>query len=138
MTNSEPSELEKIVYYFCLNNNIERKKDDSLSKKSSEAILCFIKIGSNGQVENIHILADNNKRDSAFFILKRLQLSNFKHWKAESAKGKTVVIPIISLSPHDKSSYVNDLIPSIGLKPTESGNLIILRGIVFSWLESRE
>jgi hypothetical protein len=62
-----------------------------------------------------------------------MRATDFKNWKVEKCKGKTIVIPILILS-RIKSHY--ELLKEAGLDAYNSGvmgNLIISRGVDFSW-----
>ena len=137
MSTKEKAELERIVYYFCQNQQIERKIDQGIFKKSSEIIFCLLELDSLGKVSNIRLIGDENNKDSAFAILSRIKVSDFKNWKVENCKQKTVMIPIISLSPTEKPQYVEHFVKPDIFKPGEYGNLIILRKMTFGWIRSK-
>jgi hypothetical protein len=134
LTSKQASDLQNTLHGF-FDKNIPRDEKNPLLKVDppSEAFLCLLSIDSIGRVDGVHFLGENRFKDCAYSIFSTMRATDFKNWKVEKCKGKTIVIPILILS-RIKSHY--ELLKEAGLdayKSGEMGNLIISRGVDFSW-----
>lgn len=72
--------------------------------RPDEAFFVILDVDSFGNVINVHLFSEETK-DSGYAILKNLKPVNFKSWKEEEYKLRSIVIPVIVLS-QPKRNYV--------------------------------
>jgi len=103
----------------------------------SEAFLCLLDIDSSGKISDVHLLADERNKDSAFAIFSRMRPSDFGDWQVKKCQGKTILIPITVIAL-GKPKYVKDLDGLNAFKPGETKNLIIIRPLSLGWPTSQQ
>ena len=132
----QTGQLQRVIHYFFYDSDVTKSCKDR--KGASEAFLCFLTIDSVGRVGGIHFLADEQNRDSAYIVLSKMKPADFKDWKSEDCKGKTIMIPIILIGSEDKPKYVSDLFEFRAFARGEHKNLIMLSGLDLYWPESKQ
>jgi hypothetical protein len=134
LSTTKEAQLQTIIYNFFYHSRTESVMlANNRSGANSEAIICLLKIDSTGTVKSVHLLSEENNRDSAYEILKALNPLHFKSWKEEKCAGKTIVIPIFLDTGTNVPMYINDIMGYQLFKRGETENVIVIKGIVFGW-----
>jgi len=102
----EIERLENIISEY-FNNSRDIFELEAIGKqvRPQEAFFVILDIDSFGSVMNIHLFSEDTK-DSGYAIIKDLKPINFKDWKEEEYKLRSIVIPVIVLSGDQKRNYV--------------------------------
>jgi hypothetical protein len=101
-------------------------KDENANKdRPSEFMLCLLEIDSIGAVAQIHLLADEKNKDSAYGILSRLTPDVFHNWKVEKCKNKTIIIPIINIALGKSPKYIEAVKDLYAVRPYLISNIRI-------------
>ena len=99
-------------------------------RRPSEYIICMLEVDSMGKIATIHLFADEENKGKTYLILSKMTPELFAKYTFPNAKGKTISLPIVSMSPEDRPKYVNKLGPKDKWKPVtilnETGILISL------------
>jgi len=116
----ELTQLQTIIFDF-----LSSRDSNTNTERPSEFILCLLNIDSSGRVSDIHLLADDKNKDSAYNILSRMEPAAFKSWKEEKHKGKTIIIPVMILGPGDSPAYIEALKQSKSIKISGTSKIIM-------------
>ncbi len=109
LNSKEIEELMNIISQYLENNDRIPAYDNT--NRPVEYILCYLDVDSTGAVSDIRLLADDKNKDSAFYCLSRMKTADLKSWKAEQCKGKTVLMPILSLAHGRRLTYIQNIQP---------------------------
>ena len=88
---------------------VDNEGNYSHGTRPSELIFVVLKVNSVGKVESIHILGDEKNRGTSYIILSKSTPDIFSRFTFNKCKGKTISIPVISISPEKYPDYVNNL-----------------------------
>lgn len=128
LSQKESSKLENIVYNYFDNSTLQ---NDLKETYPSEAFLFFLTTNEKGEIESVHFLSDSNDKGVGFTILSKITKNDFKDWKVEKSKNKTIMFPIAVISPGNKNVYAKNFGGLRSVKTGESGNLIVLPGFSY-------
>jgi hypothetical protein len=129
LTPIERSNLTGIVYDFFFDSPIA-KNNTNRNSGISEKFILLLNTNDSGKVKQVLLLSDANHRDSGYAILSKLGVDDFKKWQARSAKGVTIMLPLVVINSGTDFNEMMDYL--IGLsKLGSSPGVINLPGIDF-------
>src|SRR5687768_12187257 len=102
LSKKDLSQLQLIFYDFLTGQDLPELNDI----RKSELFVCLLDLDSGGKVNAIHLLSDEKSIDTAYLILHRLTPADFKAWRSEKCKGKTLIIPILSIVPGNIAEHI--------------------------------
>jgi hypothetical protein len=106
------------------------------TKRSSEFMVCLLQLDSSGKIYNIYIFSDDKNKDSTYSYLSRMTPIIFNGWKSEKCKGKTLLMPVVSIAHGKSPAYMKNLIDERYVKPigviSETNKLIIVTPLQYA------
>ncbi len=76
--------------------------------RKTEYFILFFELDSVGKVKGIHLMSDDNNRDSGYAAFKKLTPEMYKEWHSEEFKGKTIVLPVYCVGIEQTPATSND------------------------------
>jgi|GEM_PF-3967200 len=114
LSNNEIYLLQAIISNFVAEKD---NRPNAKTERSSELMFCLLQVDSTGRINSIDIFADDKNKDSTYSYLSRMSPLVLKDWKSEKCKGKTLLMPVVSISYGKIPDYMNNLIDERFIKP---------------------
>lgn len=133
----EENELSARIFDFVDHITNDRETINTTIKKL-EAFLLILNLDSTGTVDNIRLLAGTQFKDTLYSVFSKMTSTDFKNWRSDGCRNKTILIPVIRIARFDDFKYINEITGLGSFKPCERERLIILREIDFGWLKHIE
>ena len=127
LTSKESGSLQRILYTYFKGPTWEEKPG------SDEAFLCLVRIDNTGKAVAVRFLSGKLNAGPAFDIFNKMSLHSFEQWQSEKCKNKTIIIPIALVT---KNKTLNNVYEEAGIdhfNPGETKDIVIIRGVDFSW-----